>query len=159
MELYPPQFSASISGIEGKEMLVLPLHIKGQRVDFVIAIGNKIEMKQDSLPEGDVDIIDVVEEVSQALSLRAENRNMSIKIKFGRNIPEINGDRAQIKQVIQNLTDNAIKYGANDSKISISAVKSAVDGSPSRRNNGASRKSDSMMQALSTDGEQPVRTA
>ena len=28
MVLYPPQFSASISGIEGKEMLVLPLHIK-----------------------------------------------------------------------------------------------------------------------------------
>ncbi|MDY2700530.1 MAG: chemotaxis protein CheX [Suilimivivens sp.] len=48
MELYPPQFSASISGIEGKEMLVLPLHIKGQRVDFVIAIGNKIEMKQEA---------------------------------------------------------------------------------------------------------------
>lgn len=87
---------------------------------------SKIEMKQDSLPEGDVDIIDVVEEVSQALSLRAENRNMSIKIKFGRNIPEINGDRAQIKQVIQNLTDNAIKYGANDSKISISVEKAGA---------------------------------
>lgn len=84
---------------------------------------SKIEMKQDSLPEEDVNVIDVAEEAAQALSQRAEKRNMNIKIKFGRNIPEITGDRAQIKQVIQNLTDNAIKYGASDSKITIDIEK------------------------------------
>lgn len=45
LELYPPEFSAEISAVEGKEMLVLPLHIKGQKVDFIIAAGNKIEIK------------------------------------------------------------------------------------------------------------------
>lgn len=48
MELYPPEFSAKISGIKAEEMLVLPIHIKGQKVNFIIAEGNKIEMKQEA---------------------------------------------------------------------------------------------------------------
>lgn len=46
MELYPPEFSASVSALEGEEMLILPIHIQGKKVDFVIALDNKIEMKQ-----------------------------------------------------------------------------------------------------------------
>lgn len=48
VELYPPEFSAKVSGVEGEEMLVLPIHIKGQTVNFIIAAGNKIEMKQEA---------------------------------------------------------------------------------------------------------------
>ncbi len=48
MELCPPEFSTQISGVEGEEMLVLPIHIQGQKVDCVIALGNKIEMKQEA---------------------------------------------------------------------------------------------------------------
>lgn len=45
VELYPPEFSAGISEIEGSEMLVLPLHIKEEKFYFVVAVGNKIEIK------------------------------------------------------------------------------------------------------------------
>lgn len=48
MDLYPPEFSTQISGITGDEMLVLPLHIKGDIVNFIIAIGNKIEIEQEA---------------------------------------------------------------------------------------------------------------
>lgn len=48
MELYPPEFSARISGIKAEEMLVLPIHIKEQKVNFIIAKGNKIEMEQEA---------------------------------------------------------------------------------------------------------------
>lgn len=47
MELYPPEFSDSISALAGEEMLVFPMYIKGQKVDFVVAIDNMIEMKQE----------------------------------------------------------------------------------------------------------------
>ena len=47
MELYPPEFSDKISGISGKEMMVVPMYIKGQKVNFVTAIDNRIEMKQE----------------------------------------------------------------------------------------------------------------
>lgn len=46
LELCPPEFNTHVSAVEGEEMLILPVHIQGQKVDFVIAIGNKIEMKQ-----------------------------------------------------------------------------------------------------------------
>lgn len=48
VELYPPEFSEEISEIVSDEMLVLPLHIKGQKFYFAVAIGNKIEMKQEA---------------------------------------------------------------------------------------------------------------
>lgn len=48
MELYPPEFSTQISGIRAEEMLVLPIHIKEQKVNFIIAKGNKIEMEQEA---------------------------------------------------------------------------------------------------------------
>ena len=45
MELYPPEFSAKISEIECEEMLVLPIHIKGQMVNLIFATDKKTEMK------------------------------------------------------------------------------------------------------------------
>lgn len=45
LELLPPEFSTDISEAVSDEMLVLPLDIKGDRIDFIVAIGNKIEMK------------------------------------------------------------------------------------------------------------------
>lgn len=84
---------------------------------------SRIEMKQDNIPDEDVDLLEVAEEVGQALSLRAESRNIKIRIDMGKNIPEITGDRAQIKQVLQNLTDNALKYGASESEVLIMVEK------------------------------------
>lgn len=45
MELYPPEFSDHIRGIESEEMLVVPLHIMGQKVEFTVAIDQQIEMQ------------------------------------------------------------------------------------------------------------------
>ncbi len=44
MELMPPEFSANVSKVASKEMLVLPLYIKGSKVNFLIAIEQKIEL-------------------------------------------------------------------------------------------------------------------
>ena len=44
MELMPPEFSAAMSKMTCKEMLVLPLIISGSKVNFLIAMDNKIEM-------------------------------------------------------------------------------------------------------------------
>lgn len=44
MELMPPEYSDQIAKMTCKEMLVLPLMINGSKVDFVMAIDNKIEM-------------------------------------------------------------------------------------------------------------------
>lgn len=45
MELMPPSFKTGIQGFESRKMLVLPIHIKNDCVDLMIAIGDEIEMK------------------------------------------------------------------------------------------------------------------
>lgn len=45
LELMPPSFKTGIQGFESRKMLVLPIHIKNDCIDFMIAIGDEIEMK------------------------------------------------------------------------------------------------------------------
>ena len=45
LELMPPSFKTGIQGFESRKMLVLPIHIKNDCIDLMIAIGDEIEMK------------------------------------------------------------------------------------------------------------------
>lgn len=45
MELYPPEYSTGIKEFSSNEMLVLPLHVKGEKINLIVAMGNQIEMK------------------------------------------------------------------------------------------------------------------
>ena len=80
---------------------------------------SKIELMQDNLPEGKTDLRKVAEDVADALAQKAESRKTSVQLLIDDDIPEITADYNQIKQVIQNLTDNAIKYGTPNSDIAI----------------------------------------
>lgn len=90
---------------------------------------SKIEMSQDQKPDEPTDVKRLIEEVTQALSLKAKEREISIKTEIGKDFPdEITADSRQVKQVIQNLTDNAVKYGLSKSEVTVRA--SVVDGIP-----------------------------
>lgn len=90
---------------------------------------SKIEMSQDQKPDEPTDVRRLIEEVAQALSLKAKEREISIKTEIGKDFPdEITADSRQVKQVIQNLTDNAVKYGLSKSEVTVRA--SVVDGIP-----------------------------
>ncbi|MBR6408698.1 MAG: PAS domain-containing protein [Alphaproteobacteria bacterium] len=80
---------------------------------------SKIAMSQDELPTEKTDIINVVENVAQALEMKAKDRSMNIKIEKPARLKKIIADSGQIKQLVQNLTDNAIKYGLMNSDVTI----------------------------------------
>lgn len=84
---------------------------------------SKIEMTQDQKPDEKVAIKKVIDDVSDALSLKAEERHIKIITHVDSSIKTIIADERQIKQVIQNLADNAIKYGMSKSDVTIRVVK------------------------------------
>ena len=80
---------------------------------------SRIELNQDQQPTDKVEVLDIAEEVSQALAIKAAEREMEIRIFSDDNLSPVIGDKAQIKQVIQNLTDNAVKYGISGTDVTI----------------------------------------
>ena len=82
---------------------------------------SKIELSQDEKPSETVNIPQVMEEVKQALSIKAEQREITIRTHIEEEVGDITADRQQVKQIIQNLTDNAIKYGLSKSDVTIRA--------------------------------------
>ncbi len=82
---------------------------------------SKIELSQDERPSESVDVTQIISEVQQALSIRAQEREIVIRTHVEDGIGEIIGDRQQVKQIVQNLTDNAIKYGLSKSDVTIRA--------------------------------------
>ena len=81
---------------------------------------SRIELSQSEPLQDKIDVIKVVEEVSNALKLKASYQNMKIVVEAPEKISKIVADGGQIKQLIQNLTDNAIKYGLKNSNVTIS---------------------------------------
>ena len=93
---------------------------------------SKIEMSQNEPPSGSVNVAQTIEEIQQALSLRAAEREIAIRTTVDPEIKTIVADERQVKQVIQNLTDNAIKYGLSKSDITIKAkLVESIPGSKS----------------------------
>ena len=80
---------------------------------------SRIEMKQDALLEDVIKIRNVIENTKKALKQKAESKHMKITSSIAKDLPEIVCDESQITQIIQNLTDNAIKYGDKKTNIFI----------------------------------------
>ena len=103
------------------------LKIMGEQANYMsLLIENllslsKIEMTQDLPPEEKIVLQPIFQDVTNALSLKAQNKNMKFKIDINEHFPEITADYAQIRQLMQNLCDNAIKYGAENSIITLKA--------------------------------------
>jgi len=85
---------------------------------------SKIELNQDLPPNEKINLEPIIEEVTNALQLKAKEKNMSFEYQAPAKLPNITADYGQIRQLLQNLCDNAIKYGNPDTPIRIS-VKTA----------------------------------
>jgi len=82
---------------------------------------SKIEMSQGTAPSDKVFIPKIIDEAVNALTMRAEAKEMKIKTRIDAGISEIIADGNQIKQLVQNLLDNAIKYGISNTDVIVKA--------------------------------------
>jgi two-component system phosphate regulon sensor histidine kinase PhoR len=87
----------------------------------------RLEMGEQLLFKDSFAIQDLVKEVYESLSIRADEKEIRCIIKKGCELPlTVYADKEKIRQVLINLVDNAIKYGKQKGTIESSFYK--VDG-------------------------------
>jgi two-component system phosphate regulon sensor histidine kinase PhoR len=84
---------------------------------------SRIELNQDKMPEDEIIIAPIVEDTIEAMKTKASGRNITFETNISNNLPPVVADYAQIRQLLQNLCDNAVKYGEVGGKITITAEK------------------------------------
>jgi len=73
---------------------------------------SRLESGEQQLQSSNFIIQDLIREVYETLSIKAQDKNISLFIKKGCESPvTVFADKEKIRQVIINLVDNAIKYG------------------------------------------------
>lgn len=81
---------------------------------------SRIELEEHTQPNNQVDITAVVHAVIDTVTFKAKDKGMTIELDFPDSIPTITGDQDQLTQVLQNLVDNALKYGREETAVTIS---------------------------------------
>ncbi len=100
---------------------------------------SKIELLQDQIPADKTDIGKIALEVIDALQLKAQSRAINLVLEKPSRLKKITADAGQMKQLIQNLVDNAIKYGVSGSSVTI-LIKEVNQIPPSKTFNVAEGK-------------------
>ncbi len=97
--------------------------MKEQTVHMTNLVQNLLALSRmnldDKTPLENVVIPDLVRSVFQALELKAKLHQKELCLRENTVLPPIKAHSAELFRVIQNLVDNAIKYGQDDTKITI----------------------------------------
>ena len=94
----------------------------GRLIDDLLSL-SRIELNEHVAPQGRVDLALAAADVADALGPQAARRGVRIEASL---VPPgqalVCGDRDQLVQVIQNLTDNAIKYAPDGGRVRLSVT-------------------------------------
>lgn len=69
----------------------------------------------------------VMKEIYENLVLMAKNKGLYLEMKVAENLPQINADLKKFKEVVSNLTENAIKYTDNGGVTMSAELKEQAD--------------------------------
>lgn len=89
-------------------------------VDDLLSL-SRIELNEHVAPTSPVALLPLIEQVADALELRAGERGMRLTLAVPEDLPDVYGDEDELAQVFQNLIDNAIKYGKPQTEITVAA--------------------------------------
>jgi two-component system phosphate regulon sensor histidine kinase PhoR len=91
---------------------------------------SRIELREHVRPSDAVDLFGVVNDVTDGLTPLADQYGVAIGVTASASLPKVMGDRDELAQVVQNLADNALRYGRSGKRIDISLSPDAKGGRP-----------------------------
>ncbi len=80
---------------------------------------SKIQVNEHIRPTESVSLAAVLAGVSEAATIKASKKGMSIDLALPDDLPEVAGNQDELCEVFENLIDNAVKYGADDTAVTI----------------------------------------
>lgn len=95
-------------------------------VDDLLSL-SRIELYEHVAPSDNVDLPQIVKEVVSALDQKAQGRGIRIEVNFAEDLPNVPGDKDDIYRALQNLLENALKYGAENSTVTTTIEIAAED--------------------------------
>ena len=82
---------------------------------------SKLQITQEKMKNEAVIIPDLLQSILDDFQVRAQKAHKKLALSFLDELPRIMGNRKELYHAIQNLVDNAIKYGDKDSTIHLTA--------------------------------------
>jgi two-component system phosphate regulon sensor histidine kinase PhoR len=90
---------------------------------------SRLEMRAHVPPRGEVEINEIVREVTELLQPIAEDAGIALRLTAETVACRVRGDRDELVQVFQNLVQNAIKYGRSGGHVDVRVVREPGSGS------------------------------
>lgn len=91
---------------------------------------SRIELREHVRPSDAVDLIGVANDIADGLKPLADQYDVAIGVTAPASLPKVLGDRDELAQVVQNLADNALRYGRAGKRIDISLSPDEKGGKP-----------------------------
>ena len=77
------------------------------------------ESQEHIVPDDQVNIAEILRDITVVLAQKAQKKSMAIKLEIDGEVPLVRGNRDELYRVFNNLTDNALKYGPENSDVTI----------------------------------------
>ena len=101
-------------------------------IDDLLSL-SRIELREHVHPSKIVDVLGVVNDVVDGLNHLAEKNGMEILVSSPVNLPRVRGEAEELAQVVQNLVDNALRYGRTGKRVEVTLGTDTRGGKPMLR--------------------------
>src|SRR6195256_2005521 len=123
--------------VKARERFLGIMHTQATRMARLIAdllSLSRVELSAHVRPDTLVDIVPIIRQVADGLEPLAHERQVIIEIDLPETAVPIAGDREELLRLLENLIENALKYGASGGKVIVSLISAtSTDGAPEVR--------------------------
>jgi two-component system, OmpR family, phosphate regulon sensor histidine kinase PhoR len=91
-------------------------------IDDLLSL-SRIELTEHQAPSEALDLKQLLPRLVATFEPRLAERNVRLAMRIAEDLPTVSGDIDQMAQVLQNLLDNAVKYGREGGLVSVEAAR------------------------------------